>query len=116
MSACWLGCHAVWLSACGLATAFGWQARLSQRFICHIWEQRSLCLDSCRVEVLRRRLNLSVHGRRWVTPGALIFAENVQNVSFSPANTVINDAGCTYGDYDRPISLGVNAVDIEIDY
>lgn len=49
---------------------------------------------------------------RWVTPGSLIFVENVQNVSFSPVNTFQNTAGCTYGDYTRPINLGLNAVDV----
>jgi len=49
---------------------------------------------------------------RWVTPGSLIFVENVQNVSFSPVNTFQNNAGCTYGDYTRPINLGLNAVDV----
>ncbi len=54
--------------------------------------------------------------RRWITPGALIFVENAQNVTISPPNTFINEAGCAFGDYARPIALGRNAVDVELDY
>ncbi len=59
---------------------------------------------------------LALSGRSWITPGALIFVENAQNVTISPPNTFTNNAGCAFGDYARPIALGRNAVDVELNY
>lgn len=50
--------------------------------------------------------------RRWLDGSSLIFAENVQGVRFDPPNHIVNKKGCTHGNYRRPISLGVNALDV----
>jgi hypothetical protein len=35
-------------------------------------------------------------------------------VTFAPKNTFVNGAGCQNGDYQRPIVLGENAIDVTI--
>ena len=49
---------------------------------------------------------------RWMAPGALMFLENVHNITFEPANSFVNSRGCKLGDYDWPIVLGQNIVNV----
>jgi len=49
---------------------------------------------------------------RWLDGSSLIFADNVKGLKLDPPNRVVNNAGCTHGNYWRPISLGKNATDV----
>ena len=41
-----------------------------------------------------------------------MFLENVHNITFEPANSFVNSRGCKLGDYDWPIVLGQNIVNV----
>jgi hypothetical protein len=49
---------------------------------------------------------------RWLDGTSIIYADNVQGISFDPPNQIINMAGCMNGNYLRPLSLGVNVTDV----
>lgn len=50
---------------------------------------------------------------RWLDGSSLIYAENVMGLVFDPPNRVTNQAGCTHGDYARPITLGKNVANVK---
>ena len=49
---------------------------------------------------------------RWVMEASLIYMENVQDVTFLPDNSFINEAGCQLGNYEQPILLGNNSLTV----
>ncbi len=55
---------------------------------------------------------MRLYVRRWIANGALMFIENVHNISFAPANSFVNSRGCRLGDYEWPIVLGMNVVNV----